>query len=202
MTASSSASPPADDTGSRQRIVRAAAALFAERGYHGTGIADLEQATGLGRGALYYHIGNKEALLFEISTHYLRLLIAAGHALLARPQDAESRLRAYSAQVMRTIADRQAELTVCFREAHAVTGDNRAILQALHRDYEHVWRDLLQAGVDDGVFERADALAVKALLGVHHYSYLWLRPDGRSTPEDIARYFCDLLLPGLKRPTT
>lgn len=52
-------------------------------------MADLEKATGLGRGALYYHISSKEELLFEITTRYLKELIAQGNELLAQELPAE-----------------------------------------------------------------------------------------------------------------
>lgn len=188
----------ANSGGSKGRIFKVAAELFATRGFHATGMADLEKATGLGRGALYYHISSKEELLFEIISRYLRRLLIEGEALLATPMPAEARFRRYSGVVMTAIVDHLAELTVCFRETHSVVGERQAELLDLHRQYERIWSDILKIGVAEGVFQSADSLAVKAILGMHHYSYLWIRPGGRRTPEDIASFFCDLTLPGLK----
>lgn len=50
----------------RQRIIEAAAQLFVRRGFYGTSIADLAQATGLTKGALYHHFENKDALFFAV----------------------------------------------------------------------------------------------------------------------------------------
>ena len=50
----------------RTAIVDAAAKLFAERGYHATGTAELCQAVGLGKGSLYYYVQSKENLLYLI----------------------------------------------------------------------------------------------------------------------------------------
>ncbi|WP_177345234.1 TetR/AcrR family transcriptional regulator [Pseudomonas sp. CC6-YY-74] len=188
----------ANTGGSKERIFKVAAELFATRGFHATGMADLEKATGLGRGALYYHISSKEELLFEITSRYLRELLNAGDALLATPMLAEARFRRYSGVVMATIVDHLAELTVCFREVHSVVGERKLELLELHRQYERVWTDILKIGVAEGVFHTADSLAVKAVLGMHHYTYLWIRPGGRQTPEEIANFFCELMLPGLK----
>ncbi|MFD9459789.1 enoyl-CoA hydratase-related protein [Streptomyces sp. NPDC060027] len=65
----------------KARIPRAAAELFAEHGYHGTGMAQLEPAVGLQRGALYHHIGHKEALPAEVGL--VNRLVPAGTALEA-----------------------------------------------------------------------------------------------------------------------
>ncbi len=50
----------------RQRIIEAAAQLFARKGFYGTSIADLAQATGLTKGALYHHFENKDAIFFAV----------------------------------------------------------------------------------------------------------------------------------------
>jgi len=55
------AAEPAE-TSTKERILKIAAQLFSTRGFHATGMAELEKATGLARGALYYHIGSKEEL--------------------------------------------------------------------------------------------------------------------------------------------
>lgn len=181
----------------RSRLLRAAAELFAGKGYHATGMKDLENASGMGRSSLYHYFSNKEELLFEITTRYLRELVDIGQNLLREPLPSEERLRRFSRAVMRSVANDISELTVCFRELHSVTGDNRTALLDLHRAYERTWTDILAAGVDEGVFASANSLTVKAAIGMYHYSYLWLRPEGKRSPESIADGFCDLLIDGL-----
>lgn len=50
----------------RQRIVDAAAALFAENGYADTGLAEITAAAQVTTGAFYYHFPSKEALATAI----------------------------------------------------------------------------------------------------------------------------------------
>ena len=49
----------------RQYILEKAAPLFNKRGFDGTSLADLEKATGLTKGALYSHFGDKDTLADE-----------------------------------------------------------------------------------------------------------------------------------------
>jgi AcrR family transcriptional regulator len=51
---------------SRRRIVDAAAALMAERGFAGTSIAAVSQRSGLPSGSIYWHFESKEALLAAV----------------------------------------------------------------------------------------------------------------------------------------
>ena len=50
----------------RDAIVDTSATVFARRGYHATGIAELCEVNGFGKGAFYYYIGSKEELLAAI----------------------------------------------------------------------------------------------------------------------------------------
>jgi AcrR family transcriptional regulator len=54
----------ADD--SRERILQAAAELFAQRGYAGVGVDEVAARSGLAKTALYYHFGNKDGLLAAV----------------------------------------------------------------------------------------------------------------------------------------
>lgn len=59
----------------RERLLRAAAAVFAERGYDGTRVADIAAAAGVSNGALYAHFDSKAELLVQaLRTHGRRLL--------------------------------------------------------------------------------------------------------------------------------
>ncbi|HVB41913.1 MAG TPA: helix-turn-helix domain-containing protein [Streptosporangiaceae bacterium] len=59
----------------RERLLRAAADVFAERGYDGTRVADIAAAAGVSNGALYAHFPSKAELLAgALRTHGRRLL--------------------------------------------------------------------------------------------------------------------------------
>ncbi|HUB39827.1 MAG TPA: TetR family transcriptional regulator [Streptosporangiaceae bacterium] len=59
----------------RERLLRAAAAVFAERGYDGTRVADIAAAAGVSNGALYAHFESKAELLVQaLRTHGRRQL--------------------------------------------------------------------------------------------------------------------------------
>jgi len=50
----------------RQRIIANASELFAARGYHGTTIDEIVQATGIAKGTFYVYFSSKEELLVEL----------------------------------------------------------------------------------------------------------------------------------------
>ncbi|MGI9004919.1 MAG: TetR family transcriptional regulator [Streptosporangiaceae bacterium] len=59
----------------RERLLRAAADVFAERGYDGTRVADIAAAAGVSNGAMYAHFASKAELLTgALRAHGPRLL--------------------------------------------------------------------------------------------------------------------------------
>ena len=59
---------PQTDRGeeTRRRILAEAAEAFADRGYASTSLSDLVSATGLTKGAFYFHFASKEELALEV----------------------------------------------------------------------------------------------------------------------------------------
>lgn len=61
-------------------MVHAAIKLFASRGYHGTGIADILREAGCTRGMLYHYFSSKKELGFAAIDEMMRLLVEQGAA--------------------------------------------------------------------------------------------------------------------------
>jgi AcrR family transcriptional regulator len=184
----------------KERIRREAAQLFARNGYQGTGVQALSEAVGLGRGALYHHIGSKEALFEEVCTRPVQEMIEIAEGIVAMPGSAEERLRLLCRAQMRTLAEHQAEWTLFQRDAMMLRGVVRDRIFATRARFEAIWRQLLDQGVENREFCAFDPIAVKGILGMHNYAYLWLDPHGRLTPEEIGDIFCDLMLHGIHTP--
>jgi AcrR family transcriptional regulator len=183
---------------SKQRIIKAAAELFADRGYHAVGMTDLQQAVNLGRGSLYHHINSKEELLFDIVKVYIYEL--AEEADLAMGiKDPVRRLQALGAGLVEKITSHQAELTVCFREVQFLTEDRHKEVLGLHAKYEKVWKETYIEGAKSGVFREYDGIVLKGLLGMFYYSYLWIKPGTRMDTKTISDHLNDLSLRILKK---
>jgi AcrR family transcriptional regulator len=182
------------ELGQRERILKIAARLFAEKGYHAIGMTELGEAVQLGRGALYHHIKSKEDLLYDISREYIAdLADFAEH--VARPEaDPRKRIVMLGKELVLKIAANQAELTVCFREINSLTEPRHSEVLALHSRYEKVWRDAMVDGAELGVFRPYDPIVLKGVLGMFFYSYLWMRADGRLSPQHIAARLNELAL--------
>lgn len=75
----------------RTDIERAALALFAEKGFHGTSMPELAKAAGVGPGTIYRHFESKEALVNAMYQHWKSKMASDVYANL--PMDVPWRQR-------------------------------------------------------------------------------------------------------------
>src|SRR5690606_14052141 len=76
----------------RERVRKAAVKLFADKGFHGTGIRELAQESRLSTASLYHYMGSKEDLLVDIMRTCLQSLRDSATAAVADVRDPVQRL--------------------------------------------------------------------------------------------------------------
>jgi AcrR family transcriptional regulator len=113
----------APDASTRDRLLDAAIALFARRGYASTSIADIQRACDLspGSGALYKHFPSKKALLQEAVRRQVEQMGAIRDDYdRTRPTDVQGALRLGADQIWANIENNTELLRVMFREPEAL----------------------------------------------------------------------------------
>ncbi len=180
-------------TSRRDELVAVAARLFAERGYHGTSMADLADAMGVQKGSLYSLTGSKQDLLVLIT----RDGAASFHgALDGVPDDWEplERVRLALRRHLAVVAAQVDAATVFTREWRFLDEPDRTAFRTERRRYEERWRELLREAAERGAL-RSDLdveAAVLLVLSAANWAYTWLRP-GVDTDALADRFFAILL---------
>jgi len=62
---------PGDGDTARERIIRAAAEVFAEKGFGGARVDEIARRAGFNKAMLYYYLGDKRALYEAVLLHFL-----------------------------------------------------------------------------------------------------------------------------------
>jgi TetR/AcrR family transcriptional regulator, cholesterol catabolism regulator len=183
----------------RERILAEVTRLFIENGYHGTGVQEISDAVGLGRGALYYHIGSKERLLFEISMSLLQEAISLARPVAAGSEPADLKLHSLARDLLRHHAVHGDGWSVAIREARFLSDVHRKEVNSARDDYESIWRGVMDEGSAAGLWRQVDDLEVRGILGMFNSSARWMSLDGPLRPEDIADRYIGLFLDGLRQ---
>lgn len=144
----------------RERIVARAATVFSERGFFGSSMADLLQATGLQKGGLYNHFASKEQLALESFDYAVSLVTDRYTAALAGRTGAVERLLAIT-DVIRSLVDSPALPGGCPILNTAIEADDtmpalRDRARAAMTEWQKLIGSTVKAGVASGEL-RADA---------------------------------------------
>lgn len=185
----------------RADVVKAAARLFSERGYHGTSMQHLGDALGLQRGSLYAHIGSKEELLFDVVEEGAERFLERGQHALEGAGTATERLTALLVGHAETAAEHLDSATVFLNEWRYLSEDLRTAVQAKRDRYEAMVRSIVEEGIATGEF-RDDAdvrFAATLVLSAGNWLFSWYRPGGELGPTEIGERFAELLTRGLAR---
>ncbi|PFG41764.1 TetR family transcriptional regulator [Isoptericola jiangsuensis] len=138
----------------RHKLFTALSTLMAERGFDTITLADIAQAAGVGRTAVYNHFSDKESLLLGFITHETEQYALTLERSLAEVDEPIDQLRTYIRQ--------QAQLTRVF---HLAPGpDLRTVLSrsTLARLREHavvvesILKRILHDGIETGAFPPQD----------------------------------------------
>jgi TetR/AcrR family transcriptional regulator, cholesterol catabolism regulator len=186
----------------RQTIIDTSARVFARRGYHATGIMELCAANDLGKGALYHYIGSKEELLAAIHDRVMDEVMLGADRVAEASGSPSEQLAMLGDELLDVIHRYPDHVWVFLHEFPALTGERAERFRGRRREYERRVETVLQAGVDSGEFRDLDPwLTARAWLGMHNYTYLWLKPHGRLSARDVARPFAEIFMRGIEGPT-
>jgi TetR/AcrR family transcriptional regulator, cholesterol catabolism regulator len=182
----------------REAIIDTSARLFAQQGYHATGIMDLCAANDLGKGALYHYIGSKEELLAAIHDRVMdEVMVGATRAGEAGGSPSQQ-LVLLGSELLDVIHRYPDHVWVFLHEFPALTGARAERFRSRRREYEGCVERVLRAGIESGEFRNVDPwLTARAWFGMHNYTYLWLKPGGRLNARAVAQPFADIFMRGI-----
>jgi len=133
----------------RARIIEAAVALFAEKGFHRATTRELAKASGLSNGALYEYVQSKEDILYLVCQHiHSEMHIRLGEGQ-SRHELAIDRLRDAMCSFFEVIHDMQDEVLLIYQESKCLPSDFLHDVLSHEQEIARVFEQLLQAGIGD-----------------------------------------------------
>lgn len=178
------------------RVLGAALKLFAERGYAGASVRDVAAAAGVKAATIYAHYPSKEHILAE--------LCRIGHeeqyrsvrtAVLASSGDPRDQIVAYVRAHVGFHTTYPMLAVVSNSELHVLGEELGAATFVLRRQSEELIQDIIQRGMQAGVFRVKDAwLAVAAIGGMGLRVAYWFAPDYNLTADQVADGYAEFAL--------
>jgi AcrR family transcriptional regulator len=184
----------------RIELIRTAALRhFAMHGYDAASMRQIAADAGITIATLYFHCSTKEQLLFDVLESQMRELCdGLAQALASAGPDWPTRLAAAIRFHIQYITRDEEGASISITELRGLTGELRQRHQSTRDAYEHKFRDLLEGGINAGVFAPVDVpVIIAGVLGIGLSVGRWYRPGGRLTPDEIADEYIRFVLKAL-----
>ncbi len=180
----------------REIILKRAGELFERDGFADTSLQDIADAAGIAREGIYYYFKNKTQILLELIMPVSQSLLAGLQALLDSDADSVDKLRAAMRNHLGAFNPDYIEMTLALRNVYSEQEDEKlAELNALWKDYEKSWVDLIIQGQERGGFvgDLDPKIVAFGILGMCNWMSRWYDPDRSATIDEISDIFYRLV---------
>ncbi len=182
--------------------IRAAAAVFARKGYHGASTTDIASEMGIKQGSLYYYFKSKEAALEEVCLYGIRDYVHRMEEIAASEQPFEARLLATVTSHLSSYREKNEALKVHNDERLYLPEIKRIKLKKLGSHYRELLEGIFRDAVDAGSLRPGiDChFAAQSVIGLcNAWGELIVRDPSLDVFDTIQKV-TDLLLNGLVSP--
>ncbi|CAM5410235.1 SACE_7040 family transcriptional regulator [Streptomyces purpurascens] len=154
----------------REQILKEAARLFAERGFHGVGVDEIGAAVGISGPGLYRHFAGKDAMLAELLVGISGQLLTGAKRRLS---EAEADGGVGAGVVLDSLIEGHIDfalddrplITLHDRELDRLRDSDRKMVRQLQRQYVELWVGVVRQ-VYPGLGEPAARSAVHSVFGL------------------------------------
>jgi AcrR family transcriptional regulator len=182
----------------KQQAIRAAAAVFAEKGYHGASTRDIAERMGIQQGSLYYYFKSKQDALSEVCLFGIEDYVERMQVIAAAEQPFEAAILATITSHLTSYRERNEALKVHNDERLYLPEEKRATLKKLGSRYRQQLEDIFDKGVRSGALrDTVDChFAAQAVIGMCNAWGERIVRDPELDLFDIIQKCTDLILNG------
>lgn len=189
----------------KARIIKAAAQVFADRGFSGTVMADIADRAGIGKGTLYEYFDSKEDLFFAVFEWFTQETEAAAKvSISALGGSVSERLAVLSESVMQSWLEMK-DLFTLVMEFWAASASSqmkqrfKGYFRQAYEDFRRIVAALIREGIEHGEFREniVPESVAAALVGSWDALLLQAWFDETFDPLTTARNFVAVLIRGL-----
>lgn len=186
-------------------IIKAAAQVFADRGFSGTVMADIADQAGIGKGTLYEYFDSKEDLFFAVFEWFTQETEAAAKvSISALGGSVSERLAVLSESVMQSWLEMK-DLFTLVMEFWAASASSqmkqrfKGYFRQAYEDFRRIVAALIREGIEHGEFQEdtVPESVAAALVGTWDALLLQAWFDETFDPLTTARNFVAVLIRGL-----
>ena len=180
----------------RDRMLKAAAHCFNQKGYSGTSLKDVANLLGLTDAALYYYVKNKEELVYLCYVRAADVGRDAMQRAVAEGKTGLEQVRLYIRYHIDAIVGENGPLAI-MSEIPSLKPDHRDEVLELSREHSSNFEAILQRGIKDGSIAPCDVrMTGNAIMGSINWIPKWFHGD-TAVADKVLEEFPGILAKGL-----
>ncbi len=186
----------------RNKILNTASFFFAQKGYDGTGVAEICQEANISKGAFYYHFRSKEEVFLELINSWLEQLEENLKEIDSKSSDVPETLvqMSFALKEIFQFPDRQAPLFLELWVKASREETIREITLAPYRKYQQIFARLMEEGIKEGSIKNFDPHeGAQAILSLASGMFLQGLLDPEMEWEKTAPRVLNIILEGIRK---
>ena len=181
----------------KDRMLRAAAKCFNQKGYSGSSLKDVAQVLGLTDAALYYYVKNKEELVYLC---YLRAGDVGRETMdraIAEGSNGLDTVKRYLRYHLEAMTGKRGPIAI-MSEIPSLKPEHRERILEISRHHGARFEGILKQGIEDGSIAPCDVrMTGNAIMGSLNWVPKWFHGDAAIAANVVAE-FPEILSGGLR----
>ncbi|MFO7600384.1 MAG: TetR/AcrR family transcriptional regulator [Candidatus Desulfacyla sp.] len=184
----------------KSRLLSKARPLFWQKGYHGTSMKDIAQASGCKSPNLYNFFSSKEEILFEVLREEMEQILSPIRHL----EEDES---THPTDQLRMLIQSHLKITLSYRrsakllfdvEIEHLSREKREEIKSMRDSYDRIIRRIIRRGRERGCFSNVDEkLAGFMIASMITRTRIWFHPKKGVSVDALGEFIYQFVLEGL-----
>ncbi|WP_077213434.1 TetR/AcrR family transcriptional regulator [Bacillus dakarensis] len=185
----------------KAEILRSAATVFAEKGYHGTTMEEVAAKLLMTKGSMYYYFKNKDDLLFHCNKMVMDISIQTIQDIIDSDQSPTEKLEKAIKAHIKFATSEKSMFMVMDKPNQNFLDDYLPEILELRSQYDKCFDQILVEGIEKDEFDKVDTKMIRMIiLGALNWIQQWYKPEGQLSGEEISEAFAAYLLKMVDKP--
>ena len=183
----------------RDRILTAAAGVFAERGVAGASMAEVAKACDISKGNIYHYYDSKLAMLFDILDSYLYRLRDRTVAVQLDANNVQTSLETLCIEILDAYQGMDHEHKIQTEGIPLLPEDQQTTLKGYQRDMvRHLESFLIESNKDLQANSETRRAAAMSVFGMLNWFYMWNTRQDAKGRAAYAKIVAQMTMGGVK----
>lgn len=179
----------------KQEILRSAAAVLIEKGYHGTTMEEISAKLLMTKGSMYYYFKNKDDLLYQCHLMIMEICLDGIEKVVESDCNPIEKLRSAIKEHILLVTSEKSMFMALSKPHHNFSQEQLQEILGLRKSYSYYFDKIINEGIDKQFFAPVDVKMVRLIiLGALNWIQEWYDQNGPQSADEISEAYANYLL--------